>query len=98
MTIAPKPSINLGYGTGNPASTPDFRPLNPWGRPMPKPERPERPKLYQVHVRDKRNGRTIAVGPKMAHEFTEMFRLSIAQGIASGAEKRWRDPISVLMI
>jgi len=93
-----KSLLNLDYGSGNPASCPDFRPLNPWGRPMPKPVRPERPKLYQVHVRDKRSGRTIAVCPKMQHEFVEMIRLTIAQAIASGAEKRWRDPISVLMI
>ncbi len=93
-----KPLARLGYGTGNPASTPDFRPLNPWGRPMPKPERPERHKVYQVYVYDKSKGKAVAVGPRMAHEFTEMFRLAIAQAIASGAERRWRNPESVLML
>lgn len=99
-----KPILDLGYGTGNPAGRPDFRPVNPWGRPMPKvPEEPRRHALYQVHVKDKRRGsptcgRTIAIGPKMAKEFAEMFSLTIANQIALGAERDWESPHLVMMI
>lgn len=92
------PGVRLGYGTGNPAGCPDFRPLNPWGRPMPASDRPPRPKLYQVHVKDKRDNRVKAVGPRMAKELAEMFRLTIREQISLGAERRWADPHLVMFV
>lgn len=91
------PSMHISGG--NPNAIPDFKPLNPWGRPMPLPERPPRPALYQVHVKDKRvGGKVIAVGPKMVHEYAEMFRLTIANQISLGAERRWTEPHVLMMV
>lgn len=91
---------NLGYGTGNPASCPDFRPLNPWGRPMPPPPRPYRePHTFQVCVKDKHDNQVKRVGPRWEKkEFAEMFRLAIANQISLGAERRWSDPHLVMFV
>ncbi len=94
--LAKRPALSITGG--NPAGYPDFVPLNPWGRGFPKPERPPKPALYQVVVLDKRNGnKETRIGPMMQYEFVEMFRQAIAEGIASGAEKRWTDPIVLQM-
>lgn len=82
---------------GNPNGIPDFKPLNPWGRPMPTPERAPRPPLYQVHVTDKRDNREKPVGPRMQEEFAEMFRLTIQNQISLGAERRWIEPHLVMI-
>lgn len=80
----------------------DFRPLNPWGRAMPKPVRPVRDAsiftaLFQVHVELRHKpGRCIPVGPKLTQEAAEMFRIAIAAQIAHGKEKRWANPYLVL--
>src|SRR6266576_3064462 len=60
----------VGRGSGMPAGIPDFRPLNPYGRAMPKPTRPYRrlrPALYQVEV-DLRGGGTKRLGPMWERE------------------------------
>ena len=90
-----KPSVRISGG--NPNGIPDFKPLNPWGRPMPEPERPPRPPLWQVHVSDRSRGRVIPVGPRMGKEYAEMFRLAISNQIHLGAERRWANPHLVMM-
>jgi hypothetical protein len=90
MTI--KGSARIGYGSGNPAGVPEFRPMNPWGRPMPAPERAPRPPLWQVHVKDAHDRKEKAVGPRMQKEFAEMFCLAISNQIHLGAERRWSEP------
>lgn len=55
----------VGRGSGMPNGIPDFRPLNPYGRAMPKPTRPyrtARPALYQVEI-DLLKGGTERAGP-----------------------------------
>lgn len=90
-----KPLLKVGYGSGDPASCPGFRPLNPWGRPMPKPERPPRPPLWQVFVKEP-GGRVIPVGPQGPKETAEMFCIAIGEQIALGAERRWSSPHIVM--
>lgn len=94
-----KPSVNLAYGTGNPVSVPDFKPLNPWGRPMPQvTQPPPRPVLHQVHVRDNRTARIMPVGPKTERENAEMLCIAIGQQITLGAERQWSKPHVVRLI
>lgn len=96
MAEALKPKLRVSGGT--PAGFPDFVPLNPWGRPMPKPEREPRPALFQVVVRDKKRGnKETRVGPQVAKEIAEMFCATIVQQIKSGAERQWTDPIVLQM-
>lgn len=92
---APKPAIQIGRGSGQPAGFEDFVPLNPWGRGFPKEllNKPPRPPLYQVFVRDAKIGKEIPVGPKAPKENAEMWCLEIKRLVASGAEKQWFDPI-----
>lgn len=84
--------LNIDYGSGNPAGAPDFRPLNPWGRPMPKPDREPLPPLYQVFAHDRRLGRIIPVSPKMGKEFCEAICMTIARRVGSGDWKNWSNP------
>ncbi len=100
-----KPLLNIAPGSGQPnqpASEPPFVPLNPWGRPMPKPIRQARPQLYQVVVKDKDNrwglGGEIPVGPRMLKEMCELLQAEIAEQIAAGAEKRWSNPVVVPVV
>lgn len=62
---------------------PDFKPLNPWGRRMPKlssqfTEKPRR--LYQVWV-DDREGKTFALGPKVIRAVADDFLVEIKKAI-----------------
>src|SRR5262245_60743946 len=94
-----KPSFRLEGGIPNvPKGEIVVEPINAWGRPMPKYEAPRRPPRYQVHVKDSHFGRTMPVGPQRGREYAELFRLSIANQIASGAEQRWSEPHLVLMM
>lgn len=93
-----KALLNLARGTGNPVGFEDFVPLNPWGRAFPKDllNRKPRPPLYQVIVRDKRDGnKELRVGPKWGKEFAEMFCMEINKLISSGMEKQWSDPVVI---
>ncbi len=86
---------------GTPSGIPDFRPVNPWGRPMPKPARKLRlpseiHALYQVFV-ETRSGRMLAVGPKLTAAAAEQFAAAIRVQIIHGKEKRWSNP-SVLCV
>ena len=94
-----KPTARVSGGIPNvPKGETVIEPINAWGRPMPKYEAPRRHALHQVYVKDAHDGKVKAVGPKMAKEFAEMFQLSIAEQIASGAEQRWSEPHVIMMI
>lgn len=91
---APRKSINIGYGTGTPAGFSNFRPINPWGRSMPKPSRPVREDLYQCVVKDWLGAEKV-VGPKMSREATERFVMAINGEVALGREKEWQSAVAV---
>jgi hypothetical protein len=84
----------LRVSGGNPAGFPDFVPLNPWGRGMPKAAPRSKPAVFQLVVRDLRNGgRELRVGPKCeTAEIAEALCMAIKQQIELGREKRWADP------
>lgn len=85
------PSVRVSGGT--PAGFPDFVPMNPWGRAMPKPAARVRPPVSQVVVRDLRHGgRETRLGPKAATQWVEMWCQAIREQIALGRETRWADP------
>ena len=70
----------------------NYRPLNPWGRAMPKPARAPRPDvLYQVRVRTRR-GAYIPVGPRTTKDAAESLLVAINGQLALGREKDWTDP------
>lgn len=63
----------------------DFKPMNPWGRPMPKLsknflEKNEARKLYQVWV-DDREGRASPLGPKVIKVVADEFLVAIKKAI-----------------
>ena len=65
--------LDIGYGSGSPAGFPGYKPLNPWGRAMPKPKRAYRQKpiheeLFQL-VMEYRDGRREALGPAANKDF-----------------------------
>jgi hypothetical protein len=88
--------LNLGHNTGHanqPIGEPAFIPMNPWGRDMPKPSHPDKPDMYQVVVKDARNGNAeLRVGPVWEKKCAELLCVAINSQIALGAETRWRDP------
>lgn len=84
-----------------------FKPLNPWGRAMPKPKREMRSaapeQLYQVFVELTKpfrhpsgmvlkKGSLMPVGPKWAVGFAEQFCAKIREQITLGNEKSWNNP------
>ncbi len=73
-----------------PGSAEPFRPLNPWGRPVPRSNREPRPPLYQVVVT--RRGKEIPFGPKMEKRFVDEFHAAIVQAIRVGAERELSSP------
>lgn len=75
-----------------------FKPMNPWGRPMPKPSRTMRKAplpLFQVFVEETKTGKHLAVGPKMEQEQAEKFCEAIGVMIGRGLEKTWATPTVV---
>lgn len=84
-----KSSGVLGFGSGELASTPGYRPLNPWGRAFPKHLRDKqpRPALWQLVVM--RNGKEERMGPKMPKEGVEALLDVIEKSIRCGAEKEY---------
>lgn len=73
---------------------PNFKPMNPWGRPMPAPKRPIKekpPSLYQVFV-ETTEGKEIPVGPRVTQEVAERFCEAIGVMIGRGKEKNWSNP------
>jgi hypothetical protein len=89
-----KATVRLGFGSGNPAGCPDFKPENPWGRPMPRYDQQylPPPPLHQVFAHDKRVGKIIPVSPKMAKEYCDAICIAIGGKIASGDWKHWSNP------
>jgi len=92
-----KPLLNIGIGSGDPAGFPGYRPLNPWGRPMPKADRPPPPPRYQLFV-ELPDKRVIPVGPKASDDFLKPLCAAIEQGIALGTERVWRNPHIVRLL
>ena len=71
----------------------DFRPLNPWGRPMPKPKRKATDaELYQVFVKRNRDGAIIPFGPAVMQEVAEELLVAINGQLALGNEKLISEP------
>ncbi len=73
-----------------PGSKDPFRPLNPWGRDMPRVPQRERPQLWQVVVTHK--GREIPIGPKCERSMVDHLFEMIEQGIRLGTEHDWSKP------
>ena len=73
-----------------PGSKEPFRPLNPWGRAMPKVKQRERPQLYQVVIRYK--GREMPYGPKASRAFVEQLYEAVSAACRLGVVKDIRDP------
>lgn len=84
------PSIRIGRGSGQPVGFPDFKPMNPWGRAMPKPVRQPRPDLYQIVVR--RHGVEIRFGPAMIKDCVDQLVTAIETSIRLGVEKELSEP------
>lgn len=81
----------VGRGSGMPAGIPDFRPINPYGRAMPKPTRPyraEKHALYQVEI-DLRGGGTRRVGPRWAEEMAGSLAETINKALALKPMDDW---------
>ena len=74
-----------------PGSTAPFRPVNPWGRAMPRPTWSARPALYQLIVKWEGRGE-IPFGPKMELQFVQAFYDTVNGAIRSGVEKQLSDP------
>lgn len=73
-----------------PGSSEPFRPVNPWGRTVPKVEKPVREPLYQLRV--KRHGKEIGFGPKMVRGAVDELYEAVLAGIRVGVEKELTDP------
>lgn len=80
-----------------PGSNIPFRPVNPWGRPVPRVAKPVRPALYQVIVTREGRGQ-IPFGPKMGRAAAEEFCEAIMGQIRLGAEKQLSDPHIVMCV
>lgn len=90
-----KPSVRVSGGT--PAGFPDYKPLNPWGRPMPKYKPPEKPERYQIFVETKTRD-LLAIGPKAPEDFLRPLCRAIEEQIARGNEKDWSNPHIVRLL
>lgn len=79
---------------GFPGSSAPFRPLNPWGRAMPKvPQRKgavDEP-LYQIEVTN-RAGKAERLGPQASYQFVEMWLIAIKTAIAMGGAQVYSEP------
>jgi hypothetical protein len=79
-----------------PGSSDPFRPLNPWGRSMPKSGRRAKAALYQLVVT--RGGKEIRLGPKMERQFVDQLYETVLNGIRCGAEKELSNPHIVAVV
>ena len=80
-----------------PGSKEPFRPVNPWGRAMPKTPQRSRPQLYQVVVWMKREDKWVETrfGPKMERLFAEDFFRVVDEGIRLGTHPHLKNPYLV---
>lgn len=91
MTEPLRPTLNLGYGSGDPVGIPNYRPMNPWGRGMPKPVRQPRPALWQIMAMV--DGKRTPLGPMMQKEFAESLLTELNKAsIATGGKVWWAEP------
>jgi hypothetical protein len=75
-----------------PGSKDPFRPVNPWGRDMPKSlRRPDRPPLYQLVVKRVGHGE-IRFGPKMIFDAVAQLHRDVETAIRLGVEKELTEP------
>ena len=79
-----------------PGSDKPFRPVNPWGRAVPKVEKPIREQLYQLVV--KRNGQEMRFGPKAGKEMIDQLHLAVETAVRLGVEKDLSDPHIVRVV
>lgn len=80
-----------------PGSPAPFRPVNPWGRSVPRPSRTVRPALYQLIVTRTGWGQ-IPFGPKMEKQFVDALFDTVNKAIRSGIEKELSDPHVVMCV
>lgn len=74
-----------------PGSKEPFRPVNPWGRDMPKVKRPQREPLFQLIVK-RRGWGMIPFGPKMKKDAVDQLYEAVSAAIRVGVEKELTDP------
>ena len=81
---------------GNPAGMPDFRPMNPHGRPMPK-AKPKlaQERLYQVVAERTSDGQLVRLGPMIGKEVAEHCCEALSRNIIRGLEKDYANPTVV---
>lgn len=94
-----RPSIRISGG--NPAGFPDYRPLNPWGRAMPKSKKKPKPDFYQVVVETSSRDGTkhmLPVSPRASREFCMPLCSAIETEIAAGRERTWKNPCIVKVL
>lgn len=98
MSATPQPSVRISGG--NPAGFPDYKPLNPWGRAMPRPKARPKPEFYQVVVETAgRDGKEmLPVGPRASREFCQPLCTAIESEIAAGRETTWKNPCIVRVL
>lgn len=89
---------HVGYGSGDPVAFPGFRPLNPWGRAMPKYTPPPKREMHQLFVEVMPSRRLLAVGPRAPKDTLEPLRCEIEKAIVAGIERDWRNPHLVRLL
>ena len=82
--------MNSKYG--NPVATPNFRPLNPWGRGFPKRPPPPDKSTWCVSVEDRALGTRVLAGVAGPRDGAQMLCDAIKQQIELGRERSWADP------
>lgn len=80
-----------------PDSPAPFRPVNPWGRAVPRVNKTVRQPLYQLVVTRKGRGE-IRFGPQMELQFVQEFYEAVLKQIRSGREKDLTNPHVVLCV
>lgn len=77
-----------------PGSKEPFRPMNPWGREMPKVKRPDRPQLYQLVATRLVKGKWVEqpLFPRGPWNLVEQWLHVVTESIRTGAEKELRNP------
>lgn len=92
MTEALTPKAKIGFGSGDPAGFPGYRPMNPWGRAMPKPVRQPREALWQIVVKMP-GGKREPIGPRMAKDAVESMLYEMNKAaIETGGKVWWAEP------
>lgn len=79
--------------SGFPDSPAPFRPMNPWGRPMPKVKRsPLREPLYQVFVEMRGEKEAQPISPAMNINAAAAIQSAAFKAIDAGVRKDWANP------